>query len=73
MPYTLIIKSNSEESFKIYFCFGLCPIHWAFKFHSIFRDAGPKCPVDNEHLEKWQVIIIIIIFIIISAIITIII
>ena len=26
----------------------------------IFRDAGPKCPVDNEHLDERQVIIIII-------------
>ena len=27
-------------------------------FDSIFRDAGPKCPVDNVHLDEWQVIII---------------
>ena len=55
----LIIKSNSEESFKIYFWFGLCPIHLAFIVLIIFRDAGPKCPVDNEHLDELQVIIII--------------
>ena len=34
----------------------------------IFRDAGPKCPVDNEHLDEWQVIIIIVIFIIVSVV-----
>lgn len=59
--FCLIIKSIWKESFKICFWFGLHPIHWALNFPIIFRDAGPKCPVDNEHLDEWQVIIIIII------------
>ena len=46
--------SVSQSIFDLVFC----PINWAFNFHSIFRDAGPKCPVDNVHLDEWQVIII---------------
>ena len=61
ITFALLLNLFGKKSFKICFWFGLCPIHWAFNFHPIFRDDGPKCPVDNEHLNEWQVIIIIII------------
>ena len=41
--------------------FGACPTSFGcisavnIVLHHFFRDAGPKCPVDNERLSEAQV------------------
>ena len=31
-------------------------------FLFVFRDAGPKCPVDNKDLDEYQVITVIVMY-----------
>ena len=51
--FFLLTLLKYEECIIVLFMPGLS-IQWPKYFHS-FRDAGPKCPVDNEPLHESQV------------------